>query len=200
MADVTLYNASLLLKTTDTQMADGQPYAAALTDFSTSRGSATCNGQYLVWKNVDMRAVLGNLYDKYDAFNMKVSAVNYSTSTATLTQESFGIWYIKMKSCEMVNQCYNHANGGFIDCSPLVCVNHTHSTANSVSGVNSLTSSVVSFRKPQSGFTDIHLEFCNLRNQTPVNGLLWKSTVVFGHVAFIIDIFPILESRIVKRS
>lgn len=94
---------------------------------------------------------------------------------------------IRFNGAQLVNQSYNHLLGVCTDQTPLAGVNMAHTTVNSTSGINGISSNMVSFSKPPNGFCDTNLEFQNIRNYTPINGYIGKSTTM--------DIFPIIESK-----
>ena len=75
-------------------------------------GTITNNWCTLTWKNVDMRRVLGVLYDKYETFNMYLYQIIQSqgfgaSATCTANQQLVDI---RIKGLQFLNNGYNPIN------------------------------------------------------------------------------------------
>ncbi|RYZ95129.1 MAG: hypothetical protein EOP47_26445 [Sphingobacteriaceae bacterium] len=174
------------------QLGDGGAYNALLNDVNNSKGTFSNNGQTVTWKNVDMRQVLGTLYNKYTQFNLRVSQGSFITGGTAQAAADFGggIMTVRFQGCELVNQTYNHLLGVCTDTSPAAAIALGQSTINCPAVINIIGPNVVSFRKPNNGFCDITLDWSTLESVTG------KIAQTIGHWAFLCDIFPILESEI----
>ncbi|RZK04701.1 MAG: hypothetical protein EOO46_16380 [Flavobacterium sp.] len=198
MSEYLYPNASLYLNTQYIQLYNGGTFNTNLTDIDNVKGSFQCNGQVITFKQLPFRQILGTLYDQYTDFNLHLSSVHFCTGAAAQpVQDFWGVWLLKFSGAHLLNQSYNHLLGVCTDQTPCFAGNTSHTTINSTSGITP-SANIISFRKPQSGFSDITLEFQNIRNNTPINGYIGKSIVTLGHVAFAFDIFPIIESKINK--
>ncbi len=76
-------NAGLVLRTIEIQMFGGGAYSTGLVNIDNEIGTIQSNGQYLVFKNINMRQVLGTLYDKYDMFNVCLRTYLSSPNTGS---------------------------------------------------------------------------------------------------------------------
>ena len=72
-------------------------------------GTIANNRCNLTWKNINMRRVLGDMYDKYDTFNMYLYQINQSqsfSSTAPSTNP-FLLVDVRIKGLQFLNNTYN---------------------------------------------------------------------------------------------
>ncbi|RYZ96583.1 MAG: hypothetical protein EOP47_23565 [Sphingobacteriaceae bacterium] len=135
--------------------------------------------------------VLGNMYNKYSQFNLRVSSGSFITGAAQGGADfGGGIVSIRFQGCELVNQTYNHLLGTCADTAPALTISLGNSGVNTPSTINIVGQNVVSFRKPNNVFCDITLDWSSLESATG------KVAQTIGHWAFLCDIFPILESKI----
>ena len=100
--------ASLVLNTFDID-----PTVTAGQYFNTTvdnqYGTITNNRCNLTWKNINMRRVLGEMYDKYDTFNMYLYQINQSASFS-LTAPSTNPYLlvdVRIKGLQFLNNTYN---------------------------------------------------------------------------------------------
>ncbi|RYH10244.1 hypothetical protein EON65_39615 [archaeon] len=185
-------NASLVLNTLHIQIADGGLYNTLLNDVNNSKGTFSNYGQTVTWKNVNMQQVLGNMYNKYSQFNLRISSGSYITGGVAQGGADFGggIVTIRFQGCELVNQTYNHLLGTCADTAPVVAVSFGQSVTNCPSVFNFAgAQNVVSFRKPNNVYCDITLDWSSLESATG------KVAQTIGHWALLCDIFPIIESK-----
>ena len=71
-------------------------------------GTISNNRMTLVWKNVDMRRVLGVLYDKYETFNMYLYQVNQGVAfTSAPTTGIYALIDIRINGLKFLNNGYN---------------------------------------------------------------------------------------------
>jgi hypothetical protein len=71
-------------------------------------GNISNNRCNLTWKNINMRMVLGVMYDKYETFNMYLYQVNQSQGFgAAPVAAQYQLVDIKMKGLQFLNNNYN---------------------------------------------------------------------------------------------
>lgn len=191
MSELLYHNASLVLDTRHIQLADNGTYATTLNNLDNSKGSFSNNGQTIVFKNVDLKNVLGTLYNQYKEFNMRVTSnAFFAPSSQTSGDWGGGVYYISFNNAILVNQTYNHLLGTNMNEAPLFSCSLVQTTANAHATGGTLASNLVSFSPGNNRFTDITIDWRNLRSATG------KTALLVGHYVIIIDIFPILESKI----
>ena len=64
--------ATLILKTSD------------ISSTPSTIGSSNTNKSQLYWNNINLRTLLGDLYDKYDTFNLCLNSISCSTPVNAL--------------------------------------------------------------------------------------------------------------------
>ena len=72
-------------------------------------GTIANNRCNLTWKNINMRRVLGEMYDKYETFNMYLYQINQSqalSSTAPTTAQ-MSLVDVRIKELQFLNNTYN---------------------------------------------------------------------------------------------
>ncbi|RYY43891.1 MAG: hypothetical protein EOO06_19025 [Chitinophagaceae bacterium] len=112
--------ASLYLNTQHIQLADGGTFNTNLNDLNISKGQFQCNGQVITFKQLNFHQILGSLYNEYDAFNLRLSSVNYCTGAVAQIQADFyGLWLLRFSGAQLLNQCYNHLLGVGTDQTPI---------------------------------------------------------------------------------
>ena len=71
-------------------------------------GTIANNRCTLTWKNIDMRRVLGVMYDKYETFNMYLYQVSQGVAfTASPTTGIYALVDIRIKGLQFLNNGYN---------------------------------------------------------------------------------------------
>ena len=71
-------------------------------------GTISNNRMTLTWKNVNMRQVLGVMYDKYETFNMYLYQVNQGVAfTTSPTTGIYALVDIRIKGLQFLNNGYN---------------------------------------------------------------------------------------------
>jgi len=86
--------ATLVLKTSD--LTFGQ---------SNSVGSANATGTQCTWNNINLRVLLGNLYDKYSRFNLCLNTFTTGPLTGAVSDADTGT-YISLSGLPFVNNTY----------------------------------------------------------------------------------------------
>ena len=174
---------SLILRTIDIEPTRVRPVPANQS-LSNDYGICDANGCYVLWKNVNIRTCLGELYNKYDKYNLKMTSfqVRLNANTGGGTDEQF-VLYISGLPFSNYNTSLGPNNGA-----ALGCVNFN--TANSVGTTTSFTSGLVSFDKPLQDILNISILLKNSSTNI-LNGYTEPTTNVLGHYSIICDIYGI---------
>ena len=95
-------SARLVLKTSDLTV-----------NSTTIRGQCDQFRQNFTWFNINLRVLLGDLYNQYQYFNILLNSISNSTASASGTQgvAEDRIVYVKMSGLPFINQTYNQATG-----------------------------------------------------------------------------------------
>ena len=99
--------ASLVLKTSD--ITTSPDFLFNYTDYYGERGSVNKYLSSITWNNINLRQILGDMYDEFDEFNLVLKQLNTSFTNSTLEgapYESRGI-YMKMFGLPFINSTYN---------------------------------------------------------------------------------------------
>jgi hypothetical protein len=181
-------NAGLALRTIDIQMFGGGTYAAALANVENEIGTIQSNGQYLVFKNINMRQVLGTLYDKYDMFNVCLRTYLSAPAAAAINGVAASIW---MTGLSWVNQTYSIRTKTFnTEC----CVGGCNFQATATNGqVTHHSGNTAMFRKGPPDVVDIVIElknsFGNIANGA--DDRPEKIATDLGHQQYIFDFYGV---------
>ena len=131
---------SLVLRTFDIDQSRATPTTLVLivpTPFDGDYGTMTANGKVVTWKNVNIRTCLGELYRKYDRFNLKLTAVRMRHTGVAITDAQVMIFMNGLPFSS--GSCYSTILGPINQCA-LGCVNFVLSTtAGATSGLVSGT-------------------------------------------------------------
>ena len=180
-------NAGLVLRTIDIQIGTGGNYRADLINANNEIGTIQSNGQYLVFKNINMRILLGTLWDKYDMFNICLRTLAVSTSGNAINGVSCSIW---MSGLNFVNQTYSVKTKTLVnEC----CLGDNNFITTGTNGsVNHFPANSAMFRKGKE-VTDLVIELKGSTGAVVVgdDGRFEKSGGVFGHQQYIFDIYGV---------
>ena len=166
-----LENASLVLNT----------YESTMTD----------NNTINTWTNVNLKSVLGDMFDKYETFNLCLSVVN---TDVTGTEMGNGIDGVSTRICIMyisglpfVNQTYSFKKNTLTNEAVLGTLILPLDTTTTSEQYYFGSSSVATFRSP-SEMTNITIKLTKINNATPT------PTYDFPEMVFIFDIYGV-ESK-----
>jgi hypothetical protein len=119
-------NASLILKTTDLTINKN-----AVINGNVSTSSYGSNNKQLslfTWNNINLRTILGDMYDQYDEFNLSLNTISTSICTTfdfnPLTD--YKNIYIKMSGLPFINNTYNLKNGCNTNAITITSLNFTN--------------------------------------------------------------------------
>ena len=172
---------SLILRTIDIDPTRVRPVPASQS-FSNDYGICNANGCFVLWKNVNIRTCLGELYNKYDKYNLKMTSFQVRLNAGTTPDEQF-VLYISGLPFSNYNTSLGPNNGA-----ALGCVNFN--TGGLSGNTTSFTSGLVSFDKPLQDILNISIL---LKNSSTIitNGYTETTASVLGHYSIICDIYGI---------
>jgi hypothetical protein len=95
-------SSRLILKTSDLTI-----------DSTTNKGTCDTYRTTFTWANVNLRALLGDLYDEYDYFNLYLNTIATSQANAAVNAgtDNDRLIYIKMSGLPFVNQSFQLSAG-----------------------------------------------------------------------------------------
>ena len=154
-------------------------------------GSITALGAVVTWKRVNIRTCLGGLYNKYNTFNLKLTAaqMRHNQLTNVGIQTIFdGQFVVYMSGLPFSSGSSYSTRLGPTNQSALGCVNFTASAT--AGSTNDILSGLVSFDKPLQDVIDITIELKNSSTQGQ-NGYSEKNNQPLGHWSLIFDIYGV---------
>jgi len=152
---------SLILRTFDIDQTKNSPTSIVATvaiPNETDYGLCTANGGVVTWKNVNIRTCLGELYRKYNRFNLKMTAAQMRhTGVLAITDAQFLVYISGLPLSS--GSCYNTRLGP----TNQSCIGALDFTTTLVSGTGagktvSFMAGLVSFDKPLQDGIDITIE------------------------------------------
>ena len=182
-------NAGLVLRTIDIQMFGGGAYNASLLNIDNEIGTIQSNGQYLVFKNINMRQVLGTLYDKYDMFNVCLRTYLSSPNTGSaINNVACSIW---LSGLNWVNQTYSVRTKTF---NTEACIGGCNFISSATNGqVTHHPGNTAMFRKGPPDVVNLVIELKNSFGtlQAGADDRLEKITADIGHQQYIFDFYGV---------
>ena len=154
-------------------------------------GSITALGGVVTWKRVNIRSCLGGLYNKYNTFNLKLTAaqMRHNQLTNGTIQSIFdGQFVVYMSGLPFSSGSSYSTRLGPTNQSALGCVNFN--STHPVGSTTSILSGLVSFDKPLQDVIDITIELKNSSTQAQ-NGYSEKNNQPLGHWSLIFDIYGV---------
>lgn len=100
-------NASLVLKTSDLTTRSDYVYGYS---YSSAVGSMNAKGSSITWNNINLRTLLGDMYDKFDLFNICLNTISTSQANLIDTNSDSRNINVKISGLPWVNQTYNVKN------------------------------------------------------------------------------------------
>ena len=165
-------NATLILKTSD--LTPGQ---------TTTMGVCDAYRQNMTWYNINLRTVLGDLYDIYDYFNLSLYFISTDT-TGTVVSSADKCVYMKIGGLPFSNQTYNVTNKA----NGTLCTMATFGfTANTSVQQNFYGSGFMTFAKNQE-LVNINIQYTRLQDDVPYNG---TGSFTYPNTVFIFHIFGV---------
>ena len=107
-----IQSARLVLRTSDIQ--------------SGVDGTTNTNYSQYTFNNINLRTVLGDMYDKYDTFNLCLNSIYSNPCSSTLGADGSGndlSLFIKLSGLPFINQTYDIYNKCNTDSTTIACIN-----------------------------------------------------------------------------
>ena len=172
-----MQNIVLTLKTSDINLSDVQANYYN-TDVYTSTGSITNSKKTFTWYNVNLKNLLGEWYNNYDAFNICLVSISQSYQSTQTVIIKDNVIMIKMSGLQWLSS-YDQKTGtntGII-VAALRNFNEYHLTKNNY----------ITFLKGNP-ITNITLSLDNVGTDAPYTT---NSNAVFGNMLFSFNITPV---------
>ena len=183
------YVGSLILRTIDIDPTKTRLFAAGV-GYDNEYGTTNANGCYVLWKNINIRSCMGELYHKYKKFNLKMTCaqIRHIPGTGTATADAQFLVYISglpFPSGSTYNTRIGPSNQAVLGCVNFVCSNVAGTTT-------PITAGLVTFDKPLQDITNISIELKN-SSTTTINGYREKTITTLGHYSILCDIYGVEE-------
>ena len=150
-------------------------------------GVSNTTNSILLWKNINLRTVLGEMYNKYDLFNLSLKYVGSSKLNPVFLDIENSNIIVNINGLPFINQTYNQSH--FCNTSNAVLGLYTiPNTVNSVSSQCFYNSDYLTFGKNQE-LVNINMFFTRIVDNEPPPISLANCT--YPEFVFILDIFGI---------
>ena len=143
----------------------------------------------LTWKNINLRTLLGAMYDKYDTFNLTIKYIGTSKATSLLNA-NYG-----NSDPDNLNVCLNINGLPFIN--QTYMQSHGCNATNAILGIYTFPATVTTSQ--QCFYSSNYLTFGKYQELVNINiyytrvadGLIPVTITAFPEIIFILDIFGI---------
>ena len=150
-------------------------------------GVSNLTNSILLWRNINLRTVLGDMYDKYDLFNLTVKYIGSGKLNPVFDNIDNSNIIININGLPFINQTYNHSR--FCNTSNAVLGLYTiPNTLNSVSSQCFYSSNYLTFGKNQE-LVNINIYFTRIVDNDPPPVSIANCS--YPEFVFILDIFGI---------
>ncbi len=182
---------SLVLRTIDIEPTRAAPIINNnAAPFENEYGICAANGGVVTWKNINLRTCLGELYYKYDRFNLKLTAVQLRHTGLTLPDAQLMIY---MSGLPFSSGSGYNTRLGPTNQVAIGCANFISGSAN-IGVTTPIISGLVSFDKPLQNTFNITVELKNSSTTATnplISGYSEKTTLILGHWSIMCDIYGI---------
>ena len=148
--------------------------------------TTTPNNLSFVWYNINLRTLLGDMYDKYDLFNLCLNTVTTSTSLGAGTSNDDKNVLIYLKGLPFINQTYSVSSLGNTD-TTILCSFTFQNTATATHYFND--NNITTFGKNQE-LVNLTLSYSKI-----LDGALPTTTNPFPQISLIFDILGIDSTK-----
>jgi len=159
-----------------------------LSDVDNDIGTISANGQFITWKNVNMRLVLGDIYDKYNKFNIRLVGYSHRPPTTALTTTNNVLFYLS-GTFSFAFGSYNHATRSIRN---ETCIGGSILRTASVGSNNTFFQIDTTILK-QREYETFTIEYKNSSTQV-ISGLSEKINQMIGHSTFILEFVGVDEN------
>lgn len=178
--------SALTLRTFDINSAANNSVTTVNVPIDNNVGTITANGQVMIWKNVNLRMLLGDMYEKYDKFNIVLTSLMVRAINPTVGGTE-GYCSIHLSGLNFSNQTYSCLTNGLTNETIVGVANYN---AVNTSVISPLLAGIITFRKPSSDNVNIQIELKNNSMNNTLNGYSEKAVnVIFGHQTYVFDIY-----------
>ena len=179
---------SLVLRTIDIEPTRAAPITNnSFPPFENEYGICAANGCVVTWKNINIRTCLGELYYKYDRFNLKLTAFQNSRNVGTFNDGQFVVY---MSGLPFSSGSGYNTRLGPTNQAAIGCINFNVSTFITIP----ILSGLVSFDKPLQNTFNITVELKNSSTTATnplISGYSEKPIRIMGHWSIMCDIYGI---------
>ena len=175
---------SLVLRTIDIEPTKVNPInnIGAL-PYENAYGIYAANSAVATWKNVNLKTCLGELYYKYDKFNLKLTAAQFRGTGSSHEDTRHMIYMSGLPFTSGYNTKLGPTNQVALGC--------IDAAGGLLEGITiPILSGIVSFYKPSQNTFDITVEFKN-SSTFVVTNYSEKSNRLIGHWSIMCDIYDI---------
>jgi len=169
--------ASFALKLNDISLSD------VVGNYPVTNNVGTINNIRTIttWYSINFEDILGDMYDKYEFFNLRLKTIQYNSQAGFATTADDRSLYFQMSGLNFCNSNYDTARGCNVG-NTIIGSNLFGFTALVVSFDDSF---IITIRKQKSA--DITISYLNVNNVPPSTG----AGTMFPRVAFYFDLSPI---------
>jgi hypothetical protein len=163
--------------------------------FENEYGRISCNGGLITWKNVNMKQVLGSLYDKYEIFNLQFNNFQIKSNTYGNNLVVYeGVFYISGLPFTNSNKYNTRLNTNSQACLGSSRLTLERDVQNYLTLYNINQNNTISFYKPLNDLCDITIELkTSYVNNAIVNGVPEKRAQLLTHMSFLFNIFGVVD-------
>lgn len=133
------------------------------------------------WYSINMENILGDLYDKYDLFTIRLNTVSYQQQAAFGVAAYDRLVYFAVSGPAWSNNNYSITRKTLISSAVLGCQNLLQNSTDTSSYENSF---VATFRKQKT--MDITIQLLTLDGNPPT----LNAATLFPRISFFFDVFP----------
>lgn len=135
------------------------------------------NNRQRFWFNIDFKTLLGDLYEKYDTFNLSLI---FSQIVAPLNNNAVGVYYLNVTGLDFVDSAYNQISKNNTNYAVLRVHNNV-TTGGQIYG-GERDAFVISFKKPNQM---VRLEFFHtniMTNQITPDDAIWGTIHLYFNI------------------
>jgi hypothetical protein len=175
---VSLPKASFALKYNDISTSDtfgNYPVTNNVGTINATRTDAT-------WYSINLENILGDLYNKYDMFTLRLNTLSYQQTAAFGVANFDRLVYFSLSGLDWANNNYSITRKTLINSAVVGCENFTQNVTYTSSYENSF---VVTFRKQKT--VDLRIQLLTLDGNAPT----LNANTQFPRISWFFDIFPV---------
>ena len=166
-----IINASLVLKTTD--CTSNSDYIVP--GLASVRGNCVTNAKLssITWNNINLRTLLGKMYDDYDLFNLCLNTISTSQANNIDTNADSKNVTVRISGLPFVNQTYNCKNGFN---SALTTIGTFNFVSSGATTQYYYSNNIATFGKNQE-ICNITIEYARISDDSVVNSVQYGTDI-----------------------